>query len=128
MEVITSYTQRTLAAYMTEEELTKLCEQITRYLSSEWSIETSQDIKVSSHLKSIDLMHFGWNISRPFGKKREDIAFFLKYTFAHTLRDVEVSSIQRKLTNTEGKYLISLCKDILIDEHSTPLESYPKVT
>ena len=69
MEVITSYTQRTLAAYMSEEELTKLCEQITRYLSSEWSIETSQDIKVSSHLKSIDLMHFGWNISRPFGKK-----------------------------------------------------------
>lgn len=54
---------------MSEEELTKLCEQITRYPSSEWSIETSQDIKVSSHLKSIDLMHFGWNISRPFGKK-----------------------------------------------------------
>lgn len=128
MEVITSYTQRTLAAYMSEEELTKLCEQITRYLSSEWSIETSQDIKVSSHLKSIDLMHFGWNISRPFGKKREDIAFFLKHTFAHTLRDIEVSSIQRKLTNTEGKYLISLCKDLVIDEHSTPLESYPKVT
>ena len=28
MEVVTSYTQRTLAAYMSEEELTKLCEQI----------------------------------------------------------------------------------------------------
>ena len=80
MEVVTSYTQRTLAAYMSEEELTKLCEQITRYLSSGWSIESSQDIKVSPHLKSIDLMHFGWNISRPFGKKREDIAFFLKGT------------------------------------------------
>ena len=111
MEVVTSYTQRTLAAYMREEELTKLCEQITRYLSSEWSIENSQDIKISSQLK-----------------KREDIAFFLKHTFAHTLRDVEVSSIQRKLTNTEGKYLIPLCKDLVIDEHSTPLESYPKVT
>ncbi|WP_314862212.1 mobilization protein [Porphyromonas endodontalis] len=128
MEVVTSYTQRTLAAYMSEEELTKLCEQITRYLSSGWSIESSQDIKVSPHLKSIDLMHFGWNISRPFGKKREDIAFFLKHTFAHTLRDVEVSSIQRKLTNTEGKYLIPLSKDFVIEEHSTPLESYPKVT
>jgi len=128
MEVVTSYTQRTLAAYMSEEELTKLCEQITRYLSSGWSIESSQDIKVSPHLKSIDLMHFGWNISRPFGKKREDIALFLKHTFAHTLKDVEVSSIQRKLTNTEGKYLIPLCKDLFINEHLTPLESYPKVT
>lgn len=128
MEVITSYTQRTLAAYMSEEELTKLCEQITRYLSSGWSIESSQNIKVSPHLKSIDLMHFGRNISCPFGKKREDIAFFLKHTFAHTLRDVEVSSIQRKLTSTEGKYLIPLCKDLVIDEHSTLLESYPKVT
>ncbi len=128
MEVVTSYTQRTLAAYMSEEELTKLCEQIIHYLSSEWSVENSQNIKVSSQLKSIDLMHFGWNISRPFGKKREDIALFLKHTFAHTLKDVEVSSIQRKLTNTEGKYLIHLCKDLVIDEHSTPLESYPKVT
>ena len=57
-------------------------------------------------------MHFGWNISRPFGKKREDIALFLKHTFDHTLKDVEVSSIQRKLINTEGKYLIPLCKEI----------------
>lgn len=128
MEVVTSYTQRTLAAYMSEDELTKLCEQIIRYLSSEWSIENSQNTKVSSHLKSIDLMHFGWNISRPFGKKREDIALFLKHTFAHTLKDVEVSSIQRKLTNTEGKYLIPLCKDLFINEHLTPLESYQKVT
>lgn len=128
MEVVISYTQRTLAAFMSEEGLAKLCEQITRYLSSEWNIENSQDIKISSQLKSIDLMHFGWNISRPFGKKREDIALFLKHTFAHTLRDVEMSSIQRKLTNTEGKYLIPLCKGLVIDEHSTPLESYPKVT
>ena len=128
MEVVTSYTQRILAAYMSEDELTKLCEQIIRYLSSEWSIENSQNTKVSSHLKSIDLMHFGWNISRPFGKKREDIALFLKHTFAHSLKDVEVSSIQRKLTNTEGKYLIPLSKDFVIEEHSTPSESYPKVT
>ena len=113
---------------MSEEELTKLCEQITRYLSSGWSIESSQDFKVSPHLKSIDLMHFVCNISLLFWKKREEIALFLKYPFAHTLRDVEVSSIQRKLTNTEGKYLIPLCKDLVIDEHSTPLESYPKVT
>lgn len=73
-------------------------------------------------------MHLGWNISRPFGKKREDISLFLKHTFAHTLRDVEVSSIQRKLTNTEGKYLIPLCKDLVIDEHSTPSKSYSQVT
>ena len=76
MEVVTSYAQRTLAAYMSEEELTKLCEQITRYLSSGWSIESSQDIKVSPNLKSIDLMHFGWNISRPFGKKKRGYSPF----------------------------------------------------
>ena len=108
MEVVISYTQRTLAAYMSEEELAKLCEQITRYLSSEWNIENSQDIKISSQLKSIDLMHFGWNISRPFGKKREDIALFLKHTFAHTFRDVEMSSIQRKLTLSLSVKALSL--------------------
>lgn len=128
LEVVTTYTQRTFAPYVSEEELTNLCKQITHYLSSEWSVENSQEVKVSPQIKSIDLMHFGWNISRPFGKKREEIALFLKHTFAHSLRDVELSSIQRKLTNTEGKFLIPLCKNLVIDEHSSPSESYPQVT
>ncbi len=128
LDAVISYTQRTLAPYMNDCELTKLCSQITLFLLSDWTEEKGQAIKISPQLKSIDLMHLGWNISRPFGKKREDISLFLKHTFAHTLRDVEVSSIQRKLTNTEGKYLIPLCKDIVIDEHSTPSKSYSQVT
>lgn len=128
IDAVVDYTERTFAPYMADDELCLLTEQVTHFLTDQWTAETGQNVRVSSELKSIDLMHFGWNISRPFGKKREKIALFLKHTFAHPLRDVEVSSIQRKLTNTEGKYLIPLCKDLVIDEHSTPFESYSKVT
>lgn len=128
LEAVITYTERTLAPYMSDGELTKLCRQVSLFLSSDWSEDKGQAIKLSCELKSIDLMHFGWNISQPFQKPRKEIATFLKHTFAHTLRDVEVSSIQRKLTNTEGKYLIPLSKDLVIDEYSTLLESYSQVT
>lgn len=128
LDAVISYTQRTLAPYMNDCELTKLCSQITLFLLSDWTEEKGQAIKISPQLKSIDLMHLGWNISQPFQKPRKEIATFLKHTFAHTLRDVEVSTLQRKLTNTEGKYLIPLCKDLVIDEHSTPSKSYSQVT
>lgn len=128
LDTVITYTERTLAPYMSDGELTKLCRQVSLFLSSDWAEDKGEAIKLSPQLKSIDLMHFGWNIAQPFQKPRKEIATFLKHTFAHTLRDVEVSSIQRKLTNTEGKYLIPLCKDLTSDAHSVVLESYPKVT
>lgn len=53
-------------------------------------------------------MHFGWNIGKAFGKPRLQTATFIKKVFAHTLRDSEISTIERKMSNTESPCKIQL--------------------
>ena len=67
-------------------------------------------LKVDSQLKSIDIMHFGWNIGKAFGRKRIHTATFIKNVFAHTLCDVEISTIERKMSHTESECHIELDK------------------
>lgn len=48
-------------------------------------------------------MHFGWNIGKAFGKSRLQTATFIKRVFAHTLRDSEISTIERKMSHAESE-------------------------
>ena len=109
---VLDYTKQTLVAYMSEEELNCLCGYITEYSLGDTPREVSP-VKVDSTLKSIDLMHFGWNIGKAFGKKRIHTATFIKRVFAHTLRDLEVSTIERKMSHTESECRIKLDGEIL---------------
>ena len=69
-------------------------------------------VSIDSTLKSIGLMHFGWNIGKAFGKKRIHTATFIKKVFAHALRDIEVSTIERKKSHTESECRIKLDGEI----------------
>ena len=69
-------------------------------------------VSVDSALKSIDLMHFGWNIGKAFGKKRIHTATFIKRVFAHALRDIKVSTIECKMSHTESECRIKLDDNI----------------
>ena len=60
----------------------------------------------------IDIMHFGWNIGKAFGKPRLQTATFIKRVFAHTLRDSEISTIERKMSHTESVCKIKLDRRI----------------
>lgn len=53
-------------------------------------------------------MHFGWNIGKAFDRKRIHTATFIKNVFAHTLRDLEISTIERKMSHTESEHIIKL--------------------
>lgn len=53
-------------------------------------------------------MHFGWNIGKAFSKKRIHTATFIKNVFAHALRDIEISTIERKMSHAESKCEINL--------------------
>lgn len=70
------------------------------YLSD--ALPKIEPIKSDSQLKTIDIMHFGWNIGKAFGKPRLQTATFIKRIFAHTLRDSEISTIERKMSHTES--------------------------
>ena len=62
---------------------------------------------VDKAIRTIDLMHYAWNIGNLFKKKGIDTATFIKQVFADALVDVEISTIIRKL-RMEGTCIIEL--------------------
>lgn len=112
LEKVISYTKQTMVAYMSEEDLTRLCTYVAEYSTGD-TLQKISPVKVDSQLKSIDIMHFGWNIGKAFGRKRIHTATFIKNVFAHTLRDLEISTIERKMSHTESNCKIKLYKCIL---------------
>jgi len=111
LDRVITYTKRTLVPYLDEESLHRLCGYVTEYYLSE-SLPKVEPIKLSSQLKTIDAMHYGWNIGKAFGKPRLHTATFIKRVFAHILRDVEISTIERKMSHTESESKIKLNKHI----------------
>ena len=107
LEKVISYTKQTMVAYMSEEDLNRLCTYVAEYSSGD-TLQKISPVKVDSQLKSIDIMHFGWNIGKAFSKKRIHTATFIKNVFAHTLRDLEISTIERKMSHTESVCCIKL--------------------
>ena len=112
LEKVISYTKQTMVAYMSEEDLNRLCAYITEYSTGD-TLQKISPVKVDSQLKSIDIMHFGWNIGKAFGKKRIHTSTFIKNVFSHTLRDLEISTIERKMSHTESNCYIVLNKKII---------------
>ena len=117
LERVLDYTKQTMVIYMSEADLDRLCSYITEYSLGDTPCEVSP-VSVDSALKSIDLMHFGWNIGKAFGKKRIHTATFIKNVFAHALRDLEITTIERKMSHTESECRIKLdgeiCKSIYV--------------
>ena len=108
---VIAYTKQTLVLYLDEAALNRLCGYVTEYYLSD-TLPKVEHIKVDSQLKTIDIMHFGWNIGKAFGKPRLQTAIFIKKVFAHTLRDSEISTIERKMSHTESKCKIKLDRKI----------------
>ena len=111
LDKVLTYTKQNLVLYLSETDLNRLCGYITEYFLSD-SLPKVEQIKVDVQLKTIDIMHFGWNIGKAFGKTRLQTATFIKRVFAHTLRDSEISTIERKMSHTESECRIKLDRKI----------------
>lgn len=101
------YTRKTFAAYMKEEHLNQLCEYITLFQGSSESPKNPHIIKVDKTIRTIDLLHYAWNVGNLFKKKGIYTATFIKRAFAEALDDVEITTIIRKL-RMEGNCIIEL--------------------
>ena len=97
------YTRRTFAAYMREEHLNQLCDNIAIFQCCASTHMRHHSLIVDKAIRTIDLMHYAWNIGNLFKKKGIDTATFIKQVFADALVDVEISTIIRKLRM--GRYL-----------------------
>ena len=82
---------------MSEEDLNRLCAYVAEYSSGD-TLQKISPVKVDSQLKSIDIMHFGWNIGKAFGRKRIHTATFIKNVFAQVLCDLEISTIELRMS------------------------------
>ena len=111
LDKVIAYTKQTLVLYLDEAALNRLCGYVTEYYLLD-TLPKVEPIKVDSQLKTIDIMHFGWNIGKAFGKPRLQTATFIKRVFAHTLRDSEISTIERKMSHTESECRIKLDRKI----------------
>ena len=113
LEKVLSYTGQEMALYRNESELQQLYEHIRFFQSAteEECEQLSSPVVVDAKLKSIDLMHFGWNIGNQFKKKGIETATFIKYVFAKDLHDSEISTIKRKL-RVEGTCIIKIKEEL----------------
>ena len=108
---VIAYTKQTLVSYLDETALNRLCGYVAEYYLLD-TLPKVEPIKVDSQLKTIDIMHFGWNIGKAFSKPRLQTATFIKRVFTHTLRDSEISTIERKMSHTESECKIKLDRKI----------------
>lgn len=106
---VLTYTVQELALYLTESELQQLCEHIRffQYATENEYKQIKIPVAVDATLKSIDLMHFGWNIGNQFKKTGIETATFIKRVFAERLKESEISTIKRKL-RAEGTCIIKI--------------------
>lgn len=111
LDKVLTYTKQNLVLYLSATDLNRICGYITEYYLSD-TMPKVELIKVDAQFKTIDIMHFGWNIGKAFGKPRLQTATFIKRVFAHTLRDSEISTIERKMSHTDSVCKIKLDRKI----------------
>ena len=93
-----------------EEELNRLCAYIVEYSSGD-TLQKISPVKVDSQLKkALILCTLAGILARLLVEKRIHTATFIKNVFAHTLCDVEISTIERKMSHTESECHIELDK------------------
>ena len=104
------YVGYTMSPFVDKEVVEKIINIVTEFIHTSGVPDFSEDmaIRLPAELTTSDMMHFGWNIAKPFNKYNLHTAHFLKQAFPYTFKDVEVCTIERKLTcnGTQGRIKI----------------------
>ena len=107
LTTVLTYTRESFAPYMKEEDLNILCKYICLFHADKDIPKVVRTVKVDSAIRTIDLMHFGWNIGYQFSKSGIQIATFIKRVFAEALKESEISTLKSKL-RLDGKCTIKI--------------------
>ena len=113
-EKVIRYVAEAMSPYITKDGLNQLIENIINFIHMSFKPDFSDScsVKVSAALSTTDLMHFGWNIAKPFRKPCAHTALFLKQVFAETFRNTEPETIEKKLRLNPLHGNIKINKDI----------------
>ena len=107
LTTVLTYTRESFAPYMKEKDLNILCKYICLFHADKDIPKVVRTVKVDSAIRTIDLMHFGWNIGYQFSKSGIQIATFIKRVFAEALKESEISTLKSKL-RLDGKCTIKI--------------------
>lgn len=108
---VIKYIGDTMAHYMSEAALSKLIDRACEFFHMKLipDFQQSDSVIVSDELSTMDLMHLGWNIAKPFRKPCAHTALFLKQIFPEVFSNTEVFTIEKKLclSPMQGKIKIN---------------------
>ena len=126
---VVKYIGEIMSPYTTGQQLSKLielsCEFIHMKLAPDF--QESDAITVSDELSTTDLMHYGWNIAKPFGKPCGHTALFLKQIFPVAFRNTEVYTIEKKLRHNPMQGRIKIDKTIAMPKANIESQHQPEV-
>lgn len=99
-----------MSPFVDKDVVEKIINIVTEFIHTSGVPDFSEDmaIRLPAELTTSDMMHFGWNIDKLFNKYNLHTAHFLKQAFPYMFKDVEVCTIERKLTcnGTQGRIKI----------------------
>lgn len=111
---VIQYVGYTMSEFVQPDIVEKIIDRVTDFINCNGAPEyTEADaIDLPDNLTTTDMMHFGWNIAKPFKKYNLHIAYFLKGVFPKTFKDAEVCSIERKVSCNPQQGRIKINKDV----------------
>lgn len=111
---VITYVGDVMSPYLSKGDLSILIENVINFIHLNFApnFDASASVKTSRVLTTADLMHFGWNIAKPFRKSGAHTALFLKQVFADAFRNTELQTIERKLRNNPMAGTIKINPDI----------------
>ena len=105
--VIHEYTTFVMTEFLSKEDLEILHENIEYFAHGQFDLYKPIRSKVDNSLRSIDLMHFVWNIGERLGISLIDRATFIHTIFPHELKDASIKYLSKNL-RTRGVCKIAL--------------------
>lgn len=111
---VIQYVGYTMSEFVKPDIVEKIIDRVTDFINCNGVPEyTEADaIDLPDDLTTTEMMHFGWNIAKPFKKYNLHIAHFLKGVFPNTFKDAEVCSIERKVSCNPQQGRIKINKDV----------------
>lgn len=109
LEKFQNYTRIIFSPHVDDHDLKKLEESIIIYSNGD-NIIDAVSVK-TNNLTKMDLFHFGWNMVNHFKKSKQEVAPWLKLVFTD-LKDLELSSITKKLKVESDKGTVKIIEDI----------------
>ena len=105
--VIHEYTTFVMTEFLSKEDIEILHENIEYFAHGQSDLYKPIRSKVDNSLRSIDLMHFVWNIGERLSISLIDRATFIHTIFPHELKDASIKYLSKNL-RTRGVCKIAL--------------------